>query len=213
MKGYSTKQILDPWFNMPDSYAELEKVYRTLAKSADQRIVRLEQYAKEKDFKTATQWAYRRAMHDIEQWSGSEATRFNTKPPSSKTDLLSKIKDIENFLESETSTKKGIVSVYKRKANSLNKSMKRENPDWVDVSWQDMAQYFQSSLYDKIDKQYGSKTKMMVMSTLKKKKAEIAEDIKNKKDVHIKVEDEEIQAKLNDIFNTYSKETLDLLKQ
>lgn len=213
MKGYSTKQILDPWFNMPDNYAELEKVYRTLAKSADQRIVRLEQYAKEKDFKTATQWAYRRAMHDIEQWSGSEATRFNTKPPSSKTDLLSKIKDIENFLESETSTKKGIVSVYKRKAESLNKSMKRENPDWVDVSWQDMAQYFQSSLYDKIDKQYGSKTKMMVMSTLKKKKAEIAEDIKNKKDVHIKVEDEEVQAKLNDIFNTYSKETLDLLKQ
>lgn len=213
MKGYSTKQILDPWFNMPDNYAELEKVYRTLAKSADQRIVRLEQYAKEKDFKTATQWAYRRAMHDIEQWSGSEATRFNTKPPSSKTDLLSKIKDIENFLESETSTKKGIVAVYKRKADSLNKSMKRENPDWVDVSWQDMAQYFQSSLYDKIDKQYGSKTKMMVMSTLKKKKAEIAEDIKNKKDVHIKVEDEEVQAKLNDIFNTYSKETLDLLKQ
>lgn len=213
MKGYSTKQILDPWFNMPDNYAELEKVYRTLAKSADQRIVRLEQYAKEKDFKTATQWAYRRAMHDIEQWSGSEANRFNTKPPSSKTDLLSKIKDIENFLESETSTKKGIVSVYKRKAESLNKSMKRENPDWVDVSWQDMAQYFQSSLYDKIDKQYGSKTKMMVMSTLKKKKAEIAEDIKNKKDVHIKVEDEEVQAKLNDIFNTYSKETLDLLKQ
>lgn len=213
MKGYSTKQILDPWFNMPDSYAELEKVYRTLAKSADQRLVRLEKYSKEKDFKTATQWAYNRAMHDIEQWSGSEANRFNTKPPASKTALLSKIKDIENFLESETSTKKGIVSVYKRKADSLNKSMKRENPDWTDVTWQDMAQYFQSSLYDKIDKQYGSKTKMMVMSTLKKKQKEIAEDIKNKKDVHIKVDDEEVQVKLNDIFNTYSKETLELLKQ
>ena len=36
MKGYSTKQILDPWFDMPDNYDELEKVYRTLAKSAEE---------------------------------------------------------------------------------------------------------------------------------------------------------------------------------
>lgn len=212
MKGYTTKQILDPWFNMPDDYAELEKVYRTLAKSADQRLVRLERYADEQGFETAKQWAYARAMHDIKQWSGEEAERFNMKPPAGKADLLSKIKDIQTFLESKTSTKQGIVSVYKRKADSLNKTMKKDNPDWVDVDWKDMAQYFDSAIYDKIDKQYGSKTKMMVMSQIKKNKKEIAEDIKNKKDIHIKMEDEEAAVKINKILNTYSSSVRKLLK-
>ena len=214
MKGYSTKQILDPWFEMPDNYAELEKVYRTLAKSADQRLVRLEKYAEEKSFKTAKEWAYARAMHDIEQWSGDEANRFNTKPPSSKTDLLSKIRDIQTFLESKTSTKAGIVSVYKRKADSLNKSMRQEyGDDWTDVTWKDMAQYFDSALYDKIDKQYGSKTKMIVMSSIKKKKADIAKDIKQKKDINIKLDDEEAANKINDIINAYPKQVKALLKE
>ena len=214
MKGYSTKQILDPWFEMPDDYAELEKVYRTLAKSADQRLVRLERYAEEKSFKTAKEWAYARAMHDIRQWSRDEADRFNTKPPSSKTDLLSKIRDIQTFLESKTSTKAGIVSVYKRKADSLNKSMRQEyGDDWTDVTWKDMAQYFDSALYDKIDKQYGSKTKMLVMSSIKKKKADIAKDIKQKKDINIKLDDEEAANKINDIINAYPKQVKALLKE
>ena len=214
MKGYSTKQILDPWFNMPDSYDELEKIYRTLAKSADQRLVRLERYAEEKSFKTATEWAYARAMHDIKQWSGDEADRFNTKPPTSKTDLLSKIKDIEHFLESKTSTKMGIITVYKRKADSLNKSMREEyGDDWTDVTWKDMAQYFDSALYDKIDKKYGSKTKMLVMSSIKKKKNDIAKDIKAKKDVHIKLDDEEAANKINDIINAHSAQVKALLKE
>lgn len=214
MKGYSTKQILDPWFEMPDNYTELEKVYRTLAKSADQRLVRLEKYAEEKSFKTAKEWAYARAMHDIEQWSGDEANRFNTQLPSSKTDLLSKIRDIQTFLESKTSTKAGIVSVYKRKADSLNKSMRQEyGDDWTDVTWKDMAQYFDSALYDKIDKQYGSKTKMLVMSSIKKKKADIAKDIKQKKDINIKLDDEEAANKINDIINAYPKQVRVLLKE
>lgn len=214
MKGYTTKQILDPWFDMPDNYAELEKVYRTLAKSADQRLVRLEKYADEKSFKTAKEWAYARAMHDIKQWSGEEAERFNTKPPASKTDLLSKIRDIQTFLESKTSTKAGIVTVYKKKADSLNKSMREEyGEDWTDVTWKDMAQYFDSALYDKIDKQYGSKTKMMVMSSLKKKKKEIAEDVKKKKDINIKLDDEEAAVKINNILNAYPKQVKALLKE
>ena len=214
MKGYSTKQILDPWFDMPDNYDELEKVYRTLAKSADQRLVRLERYADEQGFETAKEWAYARAMHDIKQWSGDEADRFNVKPPASKTDLLSKIQDIKTFLESKTSTKAGIITVYKKKADSLNKTMHAEyGDDWTDVTWKDMSQYFDSALYDKIDKSYGSKTKMLVMSAIKKKKKEIAEDIKAKKDIHVKLDDEEAEIKINDILNAYPKQVKALLKE
>ena len=211
MKGYSTKQILaDDW--LPDDYNELVKVYRTLAKSADQRLVRLEAYRHEKGFKTADKWAYARAMHDIQAWSGSEATRFNMAPPASKTDLVSKIQDIKHFLQSPTSTKQGIIAVYKKKADSLNKTMRLDNPDWTDLTWKDMAQYFDSKLHDKIDEQYGSKTKFQIISSLKKNKKAILEDIKEKKDQHVKVEDEVLQITIENIIETYPDEVKKFLK-
>ena len=213
MKGYSTKQILDPWFDMPDNYDELEKVYRTLAKSADQRLVRLEKYSQEEGYENIKEWAYARAMHDIKQWSGKEADRFNTKPPASKTDLLSKIQDIRTFLESKTSTKQGITSVYKKRADSLNKTMRADyGDDWEDVNWKDMAQYFDSALYKKLNEKYGSDLIMLVMSTVKKDRKKIAEDIKQNKDIHLKLDDEEAQVKLDDIINAYPKEVKALLK-
>ena len=211
MKGYTTKQIMaDDW--LPDDYNELVKVYRTLAKSADQRLVRLEAYRHEKGFKTAEKWAYARAMHDIKVWSGSEANRFNVAPPTSKTDLVSKIQDIKHFLQSPTSTKQGIISVYKKKADSLNKTMRKDNPDWTDLTWKDMAQYFDSKLHDKIDEQYGSKTKFQIISSLKKNKKAILEEIKEKKDQHIKVEDEVLQVTIENIIETYPDEVKKLLK-
>lgn len=212
MKGYSTKQILDPNYFMPDDYEELKKIYRTLAKSADQRLVRLEAYQHEKGFEVSTKWAYERAMHDIHTWSGTEAKRFNTEPPTDKVDLISKIQDIKHFLESPTSTKKGIITVFKKKADSLNETMKKDNPDWEDLTWKDMAQYFDSKLYDKIDEQYGSKTKFNIIASLKKNKKEILEDIKEKKDQHVKVTDEVLQITIDDIIKKYPKEVEELLK-
>lgn len=212
MKGYSTKEIMDPNYWLPDDYNELVKVYRTLAKCADQRLVRLEAYQHDKDFKTAIQWAYARAMHDIQQWSGSEAKRFNTAPPASKVDLVSKIQDIKHFLESPTSTKKGIVDVYKKRADTLNRTMRKDNPDWTNLTWKDMAQYFDSALNDKLDQEYGSKTKMKVFASLKKNRKEIIDDIKEKKDQHIKVNDEVLEIQLNNIISKYPEEVQKLLK-
>ena len=212
LKGYTTKQILDPDYFMPDNYNELVKIYKTLAKSADQRLVRLEAYQHEKGFEVSTQWAYARAMHDIQVWSGTEARRFNTAPPKDKVDLISKIQDIRHFLESPTSSKKGIISVFKKKADSLNKTMRQNNPDWTDLTWKDMAQYFDSKLYDKIDQEYGSKTKFKIIASLKKNKKEILEDINQKKSQHIKVQDEILEATIDGILKKYPKEVEQLLK-
>lgn len=212
LKGYTTKQIMNPDFWMPMERKELEKVYRTLAKSADQRLVRLEQYQSDKSFKVATKWAYARAKHDIEVWSGSEAKRFNTAPPESDTDLLSKIQDIKHFLESPTSTKKGIIEVYKKRADSINKTMRKDDPNWKDLTWKDMAQYFDSKLHEKLDKKYGSKTALQVYANIKSNQKEIAEDIKAKKDIHIKVEDEVLQDVINNALKDYSKEVIAALK-
>lgn len=211
MKGYTTKQILaDDW--LPADYNELVKVYRTLAKSADQRLVRLESYQHDKAFKTATQWAYKRAMHDIEQWSGAEAKRFNTAPPKSETDLISKIQDIKHFLESPTSTKQGIVNVYQKRAQTLNKTMKAKDKNWKDLTWKDMAQYFDSALHEKLDEEYGSKTKIKIFASLKKNKNQILDDIKEKKEQHIKVDDEVLQDTVEGVIDKYPDDVKKLLK-
>ena len=211
MKGYSTKQILaDDW--LPADYNELVKVYKTLAKSADQRLVRLESYQHDKAFKTATQWAYKRAMHDIEQWSGAEAKRFNTAPPASETDLISKIQDIKHFLESPTSTKTGIINVYQKRAKTLNETMRAKNKNWKDLTWKDMAQYFDSALYKKLDEEYGSKTKIKIFASLKKNKKDILEDIKENKDQHMKVDDEVLQTTVENIINDYPEDVKKLLR-
>lgn len=214
MKGYSTTGILNPFFQMPTDRKELEKVYRTLAKSADQRLVRLEAYEHDQGFQTATKWAYARAQHDIKQWSGSQATRFNTAPPESDTDLLSKIQDIEHFLLSKTSTKQGIISVYKKKADSMNATGREKfGKDWKNVTWKDMAQFYDSTLYEKIDSKYGSSVIMMTMSIVEAKKDEIITQLKLKKDINIKVEDEEVQGKINDILSQYTEEVQELIKK
>lgn len=86
-------------------------------------------------------------MKDIERWGGSK--RFYTKAPENLNQLKAKINDIQAFLGSVTSTKTGIVEVYKQRADTFNK---KYGMNW---SWQDMAKFFDqfgSSLYD----EYGS---------------------------------------------------------
>ena len=87
----------------------IERYYRRIAKVADQRLVRLEQLAGQEGYGNATQWAYRRAMSDIETWSGEGAKRFHTKPPESLSAMRAKINDIKTFLGSESSTKSHII--------------------------------------------------------------------------------------------------------
>ena len=212
MKGYTTKQILDPEFWMPNDRNELEKIYRTLAKAADQRLVRLEAYEHDKDFKTATKWAYARAMHDIERWSGTEANRFNTAPPASDEKLISKIQDIKHFLESPSSTKSGIVTIYKNKADSLNKSMRLLDPNWKDMKWQDLAGYFESSLYKKMDLTYGSDVILQVINAIKKNNKKIKKDLEANRDIVVNVEDEVLQATIDNVLEEYSDEIKEMLR-
>lgn len=212
LKGYSTKQILDPNFWMPNNREDLVAIYRTLAKSADQRLVRLEAYEHDKNFATATKWAYARAMHDIQRWSGSEADRFNTAPPETDEKLISKIQDIKHFLESPSSTKKGIINVYKNKADALNASMKRDNPNWKDLKWQDLAGYFESSLWKKLNATYGSDVILQIINSVKNSNKKIKKDIEENRDVVIKVQDEVLQPTINKILSEYSDEVQELLK-
>ena len=133
----------------------IDSYYRRIAKVADQRLVRLEELAKQEGYGNADQWAYKRAMRDISTWSGDDAKRFNTKPPESVRQLQAKINDIKAFLGSPSSTKSGIQRVYQTRANSINADY------GTTFNTADLEDLFSSSFWKKVDaKKYDSDTVM-----------------------------------------------------
>lgn len=205
MKGYKYKDIMSGSFEMPTSRAELEAVYRTLAKTADQRMVRLEQAAaregENNPYENVKEWAYKRGAYDVSQWSGeSEKPRFNVKPPADVAALEAKIEDIKTFLSLKTSTIAGIKESFKERANTLNKEY------GTDFKWDDMAKFFDSSLSEELDKSYGSDTKFYVLAEIQKNKKKILSGIKKAGEIDLKVPDEMINSFVQDTLSKHGEE-------
>lgn len=176
---------------------EIEKEYNRLAKKADARLRALESYQWDENFKTSTKWAYAKAMRDIKSWGGKK--RFQTSVKSlSDTELQMKIKDIETFLESPTSTKRGIIKVYKKRVETLNKKLE------TDYTWQEFANFIQSDTYKKIDNLFGSDTVLSVVSKTKKLNKKIIDEIN---------EDKEKREKFEKEFAPLEKATIEKLKE
>lgn len=169
----------------------LEKYYRRLAKTADQRLVRLEKASDQEYYKTATQWAYARAVKDIRKWIKPGTTtyklRFNTAPPKDPEDLLAKINDIKTFLASPTSTKKGITEVYKKRAETVNQKY------GTSFTWQQLAKYYTSGQAEIWDAKFGSKTALRTIAQLQKNKKKIIEDIEKADQKDIRVDSSVLQ--------------------
>ena len=170
----------------------LQQYYRRLAKTADQRMVRLEKATHEKYFKTAGEWAYAKAKRDIRSWypkglkpkrdeQGNEMLRWNTKPPEGDEQLISKINDIKDFLESPTSTKAGIKNVYKKKADTVNKKY------GTNFKWDDLAKYYDSGQAELWDAKFGSKTALKTIGEIQKLDKEVIKKIKEAKGKDIRI--------------------------
>ena len=136
---------------MQKTYAELEKEYHRLAKRADQRLVRLEGYRHDKGYESITSYAYATAQKAIKEWSGDKATRFNTKAPKSKKDLIAKISDINRFLQAPTSTKKGTIDLYKSRAETTNKHFFGNDRSKY-LTWQEWQNFWDITGADMVDK-------------------------------------------------------------
>lgn len=152
----------------------LLKEYEKLAKRADQRLVRLEGYRHDKGFEAITSFAYKAAMKDIRRFSGENAKRFNTKAPASDRDLLAKIASIKKFLDSPTSTKKGVVDLYKRRAETLNKNKDIWGDREGNLTWQDYASVFEVMDTEAKDSRF--EYNMVIRAAGIMKKAKITKD-------------------------------------
>lgn len=182
-------------------YKALVAEYRKLAKRADQRLVRLERYAQQEKYKNIKEYAYRVAMRDIRSWSGENANRFNTKPPAHMQSLQAKINDIKKFLQSASSSIKptadnavykeidgkkilvagGIDLTYQKRAETLNARY------GTNITWENIGSLFDSALYRKMDKKYGSKTAVTIIGTLQKSEGEVIKAFDNKKALHMRI--------------------------
>lgn len=205
--AYKLKDILDPSFELPTNREDLMKVYRTAAKAADQRLVRLEKLTSEENFKIADKWAYARAQRDIEAWSGADATRFNTAPPGSMAGLKGKIEDIRHFLEAPTSTKTGIKQVYVEKAKTINDKYGTK------LKWDQVGKLFESDTWRSLDKKYGSKTAVKMLGTVQKykDKKKLIAAVKKADTSDLRVPDDQVGRAVKEALQEHGKDILDTL--
>lgn len=203
--SYKLKEILNESFELPDSRSELLKVYRTAAKAADQRLVRLEKAATEENYQVATKWAYAKAERYIQEWTGPEATRFNTKPPESDQQLRQKIEDIRSFLEAPTSTKTGIRQVHQARANTLNERY------GTNFKWNDVATFFESDLRNKMERRMGSETLVKVMAYMQKNKKQVVKAVESANTKDLKVPDNMVGKLVQMTLRDYGADVVDAL--
>lgn len=149
--------------------------YERIAATADNRLRAIEALRHQEHFTNVDQYAYARAMRDIQSYGG--AKRFSTKPPENAKDLSAKIADIKRFLNAPTSTKSGIVSVYMERATTLNTKY------GINMTWQNLADMFESGIFDNLSSKYASETAMRIIGEIRGLSRKQIEDIKNNKNM------------------------------
>lgn len=151
-----------------DIDSNLMKEYRALAKRADQRLVRLEKTSQQDGYSGVLDYAYSKAMQDIQGWSGEGAKRFNRDMPQSNIQLQAKINDIKSFLALPTSTKQGTNKYFVQRTAALNAKF------GTNYTWQEWARFFEkegTSIFETKGLKY-NETAFQVLATISGKRSE-----------------------------------------
>lgn len=140
------------------SRKDLEYVYRSFAKRADQRLVRLEKMPGA----DARSGAYATAARAIEHYTGAtDKPRFNHGMPKEDALLRMKIRDIKQFLGMPTSTTGGVRSIANKRTKTMNAKY------GVNLTNRQWAQVWESGLGDKLMNKFGSKTAFKMLAKVK----------------------------------------------
>ena len=175
--------------------------YKRLQQTADKRLERAEKYSTQEFFKPAMKWAYAKAQQDIKRFNGAGSTKFGKTLPKTEAGIRSKINAMITYLQSPTSTKMGIISVYKKRADKINKNFGTK------FTWQSLAKYFESGEAKKWEDKFGSRTALKTIAQLQKNKKEIIKKIEEEDKRDIRVEDKLINRTVNEAL---SDENLDI---
>ena len=201
---FKQAEILAPGFDLPEDYEDLKSIYKTLAKSADTRMRRLEQASQEEYYRGAEEYSYRVAMRNIDQWTPG-GSRWDTAAPQSKSALIRKIEDIKTFLRSETSTKRGLTNIAKRRVNTINEKY------GTDFTWKEWANFANSALNKKMDSEMGSSTKMMVLGKILRNKDQIVKAVREANEKNIVVDGSMTDRIMKQTIEKHGPEVADIL--
>lgn len=155
------------------TYKELLSEYKRRAKLADDYMRRLERLSKEdRQYRGVLQFAYARAQRDIKSWSGKDAKRFDTKPPRTKQGLEAKLRDIERFIGSSTSTKTKIKKFYMERAATMAERY------GVSADWEEMHNFYSRGIFENMDRRFGSRTALVAFGKIQKNARQIKKALK-----------------------------------
>ena len=191
--------------------------YRQIAKTADQRLVNLENLAKEEGYKNVLEWSYKDAMREIRGTYGSEVKRFNRKQPDDLRSVFKNIRRVLTFLEAPTSSKQGIDEIYGKRADTINTRYD------TNIDWSTVGDLFNSRLYRKTDSKYGSKTVLKAIGKIQANQKEIKKYLKDyekwqqgqgKKPefLSLHIEGTSVERTVNNMLKYYKKDVNQLIK-
>ena len=153
---------------------ELEAEYKKLARRADARLRQIEVTSRKPGFQGIKKYAYGTAMEDLRRHYGG-GKRFGTgKSAMPKTDrkLQAKINAINKFLESPSSTERGVRNIYKARAEFFNKEYGTK------FTWKSMANLFENDRFGKLQEIIqGSDEVLNIVGVIKRNKKVIIEAI------------------------------------
>ena len=146
--------------NKTDYRTQLEAEVKPMMQQANAMLLNLEKLATKEEYAGIEQFAYRNAMQSIKEIRGSNYKRFNM--PKNTHQLEKTKRAIEKFLDSPTSSKKGIEALYEKNADWFNQQMGSK------FSWQKMGTFLQAAEFEDLKADYFSKTAIMIVSQLYK---------------------------------------------
>ena len=201
------RDILSDYYKVPKTKAGILSDYAKMTRLANDRLRAIEQARNTDGLKGITQYAYRRAVHDLQG-----ATRF---PSAKKLEdmnynyVTKKLQDLRHFLKAESSTKRGIKAIYKRNAAAFNKKY------GTNYSTSELAKFFDKNtgLYEKIKKdhpEYGSETIMKAIAQIEKNRDDILESLEEENRNHLEVEEVKVEEAANQFIAEYGDEVRDL---
>lgn len=171
-RGLITPRGLDPG---------LYKEFRTLAKRADQRMVRLERYAERPEYEAVLGFAYRNmqenlkrfaTQRELEKLKRGEPLRSNVVPRNNR-EMEARISALRGFLAAASSTitkvrqknpysgkweiKPGVKEVYMQRNATLQEKY------GMNIGWQNLGTLFGSEHYKQLEAKYGSNETLTVI--------------------------------------------------
>lgn len=138
----------------------LEAELKPKLQRANMMLLNLERLAKESEFAGIEQFSYSKAMRVIKETRGEGYKRFNM--PKNTHQMEKVLSAVDEFLESPTSSKKGIEELYEKNANFFNEQFGSK------YSWQKMGSFLKAAGFEDLKTMYLSTKAIQIVGEMYK---------------------------------------------